>query len=297
MLRTAVLAACDRLDGLADAVLQDPRACKYDPAQLQCPAGQDLKTCFTPDEVRVVKMLYAGPTNSKGERLSYGQGGLSYGSEYEWSTFYIGARGASGRRGGFFGVGFGNGIYAPDASNAGKPYDFDVDAANDNLYFMGSTLQWLRYAGNPDLRRFRDRGGKMILWHGWDDSEVAPGASADYYETTTNTMGGPAATEKFFRLFMLPSTAHCRRGPGGDAVDWITYLENWVEKGAAPDAVIAHHLVKEQNYLGLPRLRYPLPPDSFDRTRPVYLYPAIARYRGKGDTQQAASWRKGRLKE
>ena len=60
----------------------------------------------------------------------------------------------------------------------------------------------------------------------------------------------------------------------------------WVEKGAAPDEVIAHHLVKEQNYLGLPRLRYPLAPDSFDRTRPVYPYPAIARYRGKGDTKQ-----------
>ena len=297
LLRTAVLAACDRLDGLEDGILQDPRACKYDPAQLQCPAGQDAVTCFTPDEVRVVKMLYAGPTNSKGESLSYGQGGLSYGSEYEWAPLYIGAKGMPGRSGGFFGTGFGNGIYAPDAANAGKRYDFDADPANDNLYFMGPTLQWLRYAGNPDLRRFRDRGGKMILWHGWDDNEVAPGASADYYETTTNTMGGPAATQKFFRLFMLPSTAHCRRGPGGDAVDWISYLENWVEKSQAPAEVIVHHFVREQNYLGLPRPRYPLPAGSYDRTRPMYPYPAIARYKGKGDATQAASWRKGQVKE
>jgi feruloyl esterase len=96
---------------------------------------------------------------------------------------------------------------------------------------------------------------------------------------------------------MLPGTAHCRRGPGGDAVDWISYLENWVEKRQAPDQVLAHHFVKEQNYLGLPRPRYPLPEGSFDRTRPVYPYPAIARYKGKGDATQAASWRKGQVKE
>lgn len=297
MLRQAVLGACDHLDGYKDGLLQDPRACNFDPAQLQCPDGQDGKGCFTPDEVRVVKKLYAGPTNSQGEKLSYGQGGLSYGSEYEWSPFYVGPKGQLVKRSGFLNVSFGNGIYAPAAANAGKLYDFDADPASDNIYFGGRTLQWLRYAGNPDLRRFRDRGGKLILWHGWDDSETAPGASADYYDTATNTMGGPTAIQEFFRLFMLPGMAHCRRGPGGDAVDWITYLENWVEKGQAPDAVITHHLIKEQNYLGLPRPRYPLPAGSFDRTRPVYPYPAIARYKGKGDPKQAASWRKGKVRE
>lgn len=93
---------------------------------------------------------------------------------------------------------------------------------------------------------------------------------------------------------MMPGMAHCRRGPGGDSVDWITVLENWVEKGEAPGKVIVHHLKKEQNYLGLPRVRYPLPDGSFDRTRPVFPYPAIAKPKGRGDPSRAENWVKAK---
>jgi feruloyl esterase len=88
--------------------------------------------------------------------------------------------------------------------------------------------------------------------------------------------------------------AHCRRGPGGDTVDWITALENWFEKGAAPDKVIVHHLKTEQNYLGLPRLRHPLPEGSYDRTRPVFPYPAITKPSGRGDPAKAENWVKAK---
>lgn len=291
MVRKAVLARCDRLDGDVDGILQDPRACGFDPGELQCRAD-DAADCLTAAEVEVIRRMYAGPSTSDGESLAYGQGGLSKGSEYEWSPMYVGARGVRSPTGGFAPGRYGEGIYPLGPESAGKPFDYDEDPKRGNLLYLGQTLGWLRYASNPDLRRFRDHGGKLILWHGWDDAEVAPGASVDYYELTSRTMGGDAATQRFFRLFMLPGVAHCRRGPGCDAVDWISYIEAWVEQGQAPEQVISHHLAKEQNYLGLPRPRYPLPAGSFDHARPVYPYPATVRYRGRGDPKDAGSWRK-----
>jgi feruloyl esterase len=209
---------------------------------------------------------------------------MSRGSEYEWIPWFVGPKGAHVDL--EVASSFGDGVYPPAAANAGKLYDYDQDPQR------GEILGWARFAMNPDLRRFRDAGGKMILWHGWDDAEVAPGASADYYETTTRTMGGEAATRQFFRLFMLPGVAHCRRGPGGDGIDFISYLEDWAEHDQAPDAVIAHHLVVEQNYLGLPRPRYPLDPHTYDRTRPVYSYPDTAVWSGKGSMTDASTWTK-----
>jgi feruloyl esterase len=286
MVRKAVLAACDELDGLKDGLLMDPRRCAWDPAAIQCKAGTNGKQCLTPAEVEVVRKIYAGPMNSKGESLSLGMGGMAKGSEYGWSPSFIAPKGQIATRIIDLGSSFGRGFYPNVAANADHQYDYDTDPQR------GDILSWLRYGMNPDLRRFRNAGGKMILYHGWDDNEVAPGSSVDYYETTTNTMGGEAATQKFFRLFMIPGMAHCRRGPGGDAADFLTALENWDEKGEAPDAMIMHHLIKEQNYLGLPRPIYPLEPGTYDRTRPVYPYPDVAKYSGQGDPKDAANWEK-----
>ena len=295
MLRKAVLEQCDAKDGLKDGLLQDPRRCGFDPATLQC-KGKDAKSCLTAAEVGVARKIYAGPATPDGTPVGYGWMGMLPGSEYEWYPSFIGEKGQPHPRAMGAAYDYGNGVYPLTAATLDRPYGFDDDAtsARGSAIYPGSTLNWLRRASNPDLRAFRDGGGKIITWHGWDDSEAAPGASVDYYELMERTMGGEAEAQKFSRLFMLPGVAHCRRGPGGDAVDWITAIENWVERGRAPDEVIAHHLKKEQNYLGLPRPRYPLPEDSFDRTRPVYPYPAVARYKGDGDPNVAASWQPAR---
>ena len=302
MMRKAVLAQCDAKDGLRDGLLQDPRQCGFDPAQLQCTGkngGKDTKSCLTAAEVGVVRKIYAGPATTEGTPANYGWAGMTPGSEYEWYPGLIGEKGAPHARAMGSDYDYGNGIYPLTAATLAKPYAFDDDytAARGSAIYPGGSLNWLRWAGSTDLRRFRDSGGKMITWHGWDDGETAPGASVDYHETMARTMGGEAEAQKFSRLFMLPGTAHCRRGPGGDSVDWISAIENWVERDQAPEQVIAHHLAKEQNYLGLPRPRYPLPAGRFDRTRPVYPYPAIARYKGAGDTSVAANWRPGRMSE
>ena len=290
MIRKAVLAACDELDGLKDGLIQDPLKCRWDPAAIACKAGSSGPNCLTPAEVTVVRKIYSGPTDSQGHSLSYGPAGMSRGSEYGWTPSFITTKALPSQWLKDKGSDFGDGVYPVAAANADKPYDYDVDPKRGNIFWGGPVLEWMRYAGNPDLRRFKDHGGKMILYHGWDDNEVSPGASVDYYQLTTRTMGGEEATQAFFRMFMIPGMAHCRRGPGGDAFDALTALETWVEKDKAPDMMIVHHLVKEQNYLGLPRPRYPLPPADYDRTRPVYPFPDSAMYSGRGDPKDASSW-------
>ena len=290
MIRKAVLEACDGLDGIKDGLIQDPLKCHWDPGAIACKTGTSAANCLTPAELTVVRKIYSGPTDSQGHSLSYGPAGMSRGSEYGWTPSFITTKALPSQWIPDKGSYLGDGVYPIAEANAGKPYNYDVDPKRGNLFWGGSVLQWMRYAGNPDLRRFKDHGGKMILYHGWDDNEVSPGASVDYYQLTTRTMGGEDATQAFFRLFMIPGMAHCRRGPGGDAFDSLTALENWVEKDKAPDQLIVHHLIKEQNYLGLPRPRYPLPAGSFDRTRPVYPFPDSAAYSGHGDPNDASSW-------
>ncbi len=286
MIRKAVLAACDARDGLKDGLLMDPRQCKWDPEEIVCKAGTDPSACLTPAEVGVVRKIYSGPTDSKGASLSLGYAGMARGSEYLWEPSFIASVGEGQHAMRYVDndSSFGDGFYPVVAANAGHVYDYDKDPQR------GDILSWLRYGMNPDLRRYRNQGGKIIMYHGWDDNEVAPGSSVDYYETATSTMGGEAETRKFFRLFMIPGMGHCRRGPGGDAADFLTALERWDDEGLAPDQMVVHHLIKEQNYLGLPRPIYPLPAGSFDRTRPVYPYPDVAHYSGKGDPTQAANW-------
>ena len=290
LIHDAVLASCDALDGLKDGLLQDPRRCHWDPAELLCSGGTVAsKSCLTPNEISVVRKIYQGATDSRGRALYFG---MERGSEYYWTPSFIGANGAPG-----FNLG-GKGSFGSQFVGSlgffydvGPTYDirqFDYDRDPQRM----AMTEYIYNAQNPDLRKFRDTGGKLILYHGWDDNEIPPRATIDYYETATRTMGGEKATKAFFRTFMVPGMNHCRRGPGGDTIDWITYLENWVERSQAPDAVTVFHLKKEQTYGGLPRLRFPLDPQLYDRTRPIYAYPDVARYAGKGDPSQASSWRK-----
>jgi len=288
MIRKAVLAACDGLDGLKDGLIMNPAQCKWKPEEIECKPGQSGKTCLTHAEVGVIDKIYAGPMNSQGESLMLGNEGMTRGSEYGWSPSFIAPDGQKATRLVDNASSWGDGFYPQVAANAGKPYNYDTDPQR------GSIIGWLRYAMNPDLRRFKAQGGKMILYHGWDDNEVSPGSSVDYYQETTRAMGGEEATKKFFRMFMIPGMGHCRRGPGGDAGDFLTALEKWDDQGIAPESVTMQHLIKDQNYLGLPRPIYPLAPGTYDRSRPVYAYPDVAHYSGTGDPKLASNWVKAK---
>jgi len=291
----AVIAACDRQDGVADGVIPDPRACNFRPETLACRDGQaGDDRCLNPTELGALRKLYDGARNASG-RLSWaGGGGLQPGSEYTWSPVFVNEAGKHGLI-----------ISSPslvqqlvqfksfyiDPGTSMTMMDFDWDRDVPRLALTESFYN----AQNPDLRRFKARGGKLLAYHGWDDTEVTPGYSVDYYETATRTMGGPEATREFYRLFMVPGMAHCRRGHGADAIDYLDALERWVEQGEAPDRLVAHKLVKEQSYLGLPRPRYPLKPEEYTWRRPVFAYPDVAVYTGKGDSADPANWKPRRL--
>jgi hypothetical protein len=295
----AVIGACDRMDGVADGVIPDPRACRFQVETLACGstgATADAATdaCLNPAELGALRKLYDGASNSTGRLAWAGGGGLPRGSEYTWSPVYVNEAGKHGliiaspsliqqlvQYKAFY--------IDPGPSMTLMDFDFERDVPRLAL------TEAFYNAQNPDLRRFKARGGKLLAYHGWDDTEVTPGYSVDYYETATRTMGGPEATREFYRLFMVPGMGHCRRGNGADAIDYLDALERWVEKGEAPDRLIAHKLVKAQSYLGLPRPRYPLKPEEYQWRRPVFPYPDVAVYRGKGDAADPANWTPRRL--
>jgi len=118
-----------------------------------------------------------------------------------------------------------------------------------------------------------------------------PSNTIDYYETAEKTLGGHAATQDFFRLFMVPITVHGGGGAAGTfAVDWLKYLEAWVEEGKAPDMVMGAHIKTDLPEDDIDYLNFPLPPARIVYTRPVYPYPVIAKYKGAGDPTKAENF-------
>jgi feruloyl esterase len=131
-------------------------------------------------------------------------------------------------------------------------------------------------SNQPDLRAFAGRGGKLIMYHGWNDHLIAPGNTVDYYNAVLYTMG-VTRTNESVRLFMVPGMMHCRGGDGTPDFDMIPELDNWVEQGKAPDRVVASRT-------------------NPDRTRPLCPYPLVAVYKGTGSTDAAESFVCGRLR-
>lgn len=295
LLKRAVLDSCDALDGLRDGILQNPRQCKWEPGQIQCPAGAaSTESCLTPAEVGVARKFYSGAVNSKGEKLYFG---MPLGAEDQWAAFLshdgnppLMQRTAETltRYASFFDY--------PGDDYTMMDFDYDKDPSRLNVMEVFYNVQ------NPDLRRFKGRGGKLISYFGWNDNNIPAEAIIDYYDTATLTMGGEAKTKEFYRLFMLPSVNHCRGGMGGGEVDWIGALENWVEKGQAPESVLAHRMKQEpypmvtavtgERLMEVPR--HPLDPSSYETMRPVFAYPDVAVFSGKGDPSVATSWKKAR---
>ena len=147
-------------------------------------------------------------------------------------------------------------------------------------------------ATNPDLRAFKAQGGKLILYQGWADEATYPGNPVAYYETVERLMGGRGKTQDFFRLFMIPGQNHIPQvGGGAETVDYLSYLEAWVERGEAPDVLLAQRMKTLARFAGPVTYASYLTPENVVFSRPVYPYPARARYTGKGDVNNAENWR------
>ena len=265
MLHRAALADCDMDDGINDGLIGDPAACSVNPERLLCRPGQ-RSTCLSEAAVRAARRMYSGPVDAAGQTTS--AGGWAPGSELFWRRVYRpDGTGLAALAPNYFRY-MGR---SPDLGPGWSPrtYDFDRD------YRRNDVMETLYAADNPDLRRFRDAGGKFINYVGWNDLGTIPAEAIDYYETTARTMGGRTETERFFRMFMIPGALHCRGGEGAENIDFLSYIEAWVERGEAPDVMIGSHR------------------DASGRTvftRPVYPYPLRARYRGAGDPNDAANF-------
>lgn len=298
LLADAATAKCDLDDGVKDGVIGDPLHCPFDPAELACVSGRS-KRCLTPEQIEAAKKVYAGPMTSAGTMLS--RGGPLPGSEYvpwlgeqtDWSSAYVGLGGKPSQyeaqiRDGFRFLFF---FPEPGASWDFPQLDFDRD------YLRLKVMDPIYGSSDPDLREFKSAGGKMIIYQGLNDISVLPRSTIDYYDTVERTMGGRTATQSFVRLFLLPGVGHCEGGPGASVSDYLTYLEDWVEKGQAPDRLTSSHIKLDDiaqrpdayDELGR-RSTFPLDPAFVEFSRPLYPYPLRAKYSGHGDTRNATNF-------
>jgi hypothetical protein len=280
----AVLAKCDMDDGAKDGIVGNPKVCQFSPAELVCKPGQQSK-CLSAPQAEAVDRIYKGPMTSRGINVT--PGGASIGSELTWIYWFLGEDGAepSYTMENVSDM-FRYRAFVPDPGPTWNAADFDFDRDYKRLGMMES----LYYGTNPDLRKYKAAGGKLIVYQGWEDPLAVPKETIDYYETVEKTMGGQSATQEFARLFMVPGMDHCTGGRGAFAIDYLTYLENWVEKGHAPDVMVGAHVAGLKGREAT-RLKMPLPANTaIDFTRPVYPYPVAAKYSGSGDVTKAESW-------
>lgn len=305
ILHAAVLAACDALDGQTDGLLANPRACRFDPATAQCPQEGPATACLTPAEVDAARRLYDGPRDPKtGTRLT--AGGPQYGSELGWAGVFV-PRGAdepvfSGR------------IALEALRDVLYPAPLPASYGLAELRFDEESFAALRAlhplydATNPDLAAFAGAGGKLMLYHGWSDPHISPMNTIAYHQAVEKTLGA-ARTAQFERLYLLPGMYHCGGGEGPSAIDLLTPMMEWVERGVAPDAIVARAPDPRKRPSGFgqptgngpPKGNGPPPgampgeaqPARAVGARPVYPYPYSAQYTGKGDPLEAASYRRG----
>jgi feruloyl esterase len=247
LIHAAVLKACDAKDGVEDGVLEDPTRCHFDPKELQC-AGADDSACLTAEQVETARAIYADVPGVVP--------GFEPGSELGWATM-------AGPKP--FGIGsdFFKYVVFQNPDWDYKTFHFDRDVASSTLNAM-----------NPDLKAFRDHGGKLIQYHGWSDPQISPASSPAYYKSVVAEMSSSSDVQKFYRLFMVPGMAHCGGGDGASSFDMLSAMEQWVEKDKAPDQIAA---ARRKD-------------GTVDRTRPLCPYPQVARYKGSGSTDDGANF-------
>jgi hypothetical protein len=280
-IEAAVLAACDARDGIKDGVIDDPTKCAFRPATLLC-NGPESAACLTQPQITALEKIYAGPRNSRGQQVYPG--------------FLPGAEtGRNGWEGWISGASPGKSVQYAFATQGGAnllfqnaAWDFRTFNLDHDVKFADDTMGQRLNAIDPNLKPLKDRGGKLIVYHGWSDPALAPQATIDYYQSVVAKMG-QKQTADFVRLYMVPGMQHCGGGPGTDTFgatpgglspadarhSLSAAIEGWVENGAAPGTIIATKYAAGQAV----------------RSRPLCPYPQVARYSGTGSTDDALNFK------
>lgn len=275
----AVLTGCDELDGVKDGVLNDPTQCHFDPAVLLC-KEKDSDECLTAPQVASLKQIYGGTRDSAGRLVLPGMVPGAEDGDGAWKAWITGPEEGKSIDDFFVQATFSYMVYGQ------KDWDFhraNIDASLKAAYEkIGDAMD----AMNPDLEPFFARGGKLILYHGWNDPAIPALSTVNYYNSIVSTIGKESA-EKSVRLYMVPGMQHCTGGPGAtsfgqfhegprDADHNVSVaLVEWVENGKAPGTIIAAK--RGEGW-------------KVEMTRPLCPYPRVAKYNGSGDPNAAAAF-------
>ncbi len=254
----AALAECDTLDGVKDGVLEDPRQCHFDPESLLC-KGEESDSCLTAPQIAGLKKVYEGAKNPRtGEQIFPG---YMRGSEAGWGFWIAGTQVPP--RNAQHGIMLSSmvNLVLEDHKWDWRTFDFDKDVAYADKK-VGTEINQI----NPDLSGFKKDGGKLLQYHGWNDPAISPLNSVNYFESVQKKMGD---TSSFYRLFMIPGMEHCIGGPGASNFDHMQVIVKWVEDGIAPDRIVGSRP---------------------GRTHPLCAYPKVAKYTGKGSTDDETNY-------
>jgi hypothetical protein len=235
-LHAAVMRACADAHG----IIEDPRACTFDPVSLRC-QGADSTSCLSPAQVNAVRAIYREPTYRDVQLFD---GGEPYGSELSWQGWMISAANDPGWRGDTAAGSLGRDYLRYMAHWRNPPASVSLQDVRftPEGYERLEPLGGIYNATDPDLRAFRAHGGKLILYHGWADQAISPSSTLDYYAAVARQSGSYAATQQFSRLYMVPGLYHCPCGPypTGDPASTINLMDelvDWVQNGKAPGTV------------------------------------------------------------
>jgi Tannase and feruloyl esterase len=271
LLAEQVYKKCDAVDSATDGLITDPRACKFDPtAELPRCAAASAGGCLSDGDVATLKAIYGDVVvNGKPVFPGFPIGAEAFaitpaGSRSGWDPWII--RSGQPSVSYLFSETFFKYMATPGTELDVKTFDADRDLAK--LERISTLLN----ATNPDVSAFRKRGGKILMYFGWADAGLNPLMGLEYYERVQATMG--PQTSEFFRLFMMPGVFHCAGGVGPDFVDTLTPLVDWVERGIAPDRIVASQRDGAKT----------------KRTRPLCPHPMVAKYAGTGSLDDAASF-------
>ena len=273
----AALAACDALDGVKDGIVSEPGLCRFDPAVLLCKDGDGLG-CLTGPQVKALTKLYAGGATREGKSLFPG---YTPGSEMPgWPSWVIGG-GPGGASGGRYAEGFFRYMVLEDptwsilTADPGAMLEKALATAGKDMDATGA-----------DLRRFAARGGKLLLYHGWNDAAISPWNTVAYWKQVRGVMGAEAE-DASVALYMVPGMEHCAGGTGpsnfgqlglppgnGAGSGALDVLRGWVEQGTAPGAIVASKMQGKTTVMARPLCRFPL----------------VAKWDGVGDPNVAASF-------
>ena len=271
LLQAKVLEQCDAIDGVKDQILNDPRDCDFDFNLLPiCPDNSPSDNCFTSDQLEAIRIVYAGVSDKQEEIYP----GFPIGGENEpggWQAWITGPNaGTMVLKFPSLHFGFGTEMfkYLVFQDPTWDYSTFDFSNFSTSTQYASAYLD----ATSTNYSEFKQRGGKMIIYHGWNDPALSAYATINYYDLVKSK---DPDVENYLRLFLLPGVLHCGDGPGPSQVDWIELVRNWVEKGTAPDRVVLSKMEDEKVIM----------------TRPVFPYPEKAIYDGKGDPNMDSSFK------